>query len=74
MSVVTVKGQITLPKRVRDGLGLRRGDEVEFELRNGEAVIRKKLPAEALEKWYGYLARKGKVERTDAVMEELRGK
>ena len=29
-AIVTSKGQITIPKRVRDGLGIETGDRVEF--------------------------------------------
>lgn len=39
-SQVTSKGQVTIPKRVRDALGIRAGSAVEFELRpEGEAVL-----------------------------------
>ena len=37
---VTSKGQVTIPKRVRDALGITAGSAVEFELRpEGEAVL-----------------------------------
>lgn len=32
MSAVTSKGQVTIPKRLRDALGLRPGSSVAFEL------------------------------------------
>lgn len=35
---LTSKGQVTIPKAVRDSLGLRPGDVVEFE-RDGERVF-----------------------------------
>jgi AbrB family looped-hinge helix DNA binding protein len=39
---LTVKGQVTIPKRVRDHLGLKPGSGVEFELGpNGEVMLRK---------------------------------
>ena len=39
---VTVKGQVTIPKRVRDHLGIKPGNGVEFEVgANGEVVLRK---------------------------------
>ena len=31
-NALTVKGQVTIPKRVRDALGLKPGDEVDFVL------------------------------------------
>jgi AbrB family looped-hinge helix DNA binding protein len=44
------KGQITLPKPVRAALGLAPGEEVVFELRPGEAVLRpyRRVPLETL--------------------------
>ncbi|NLS02247.1 AbrB/MazE/SpoVT family DNA-binding domain-containing protein [Rhizobium sp. P32RR-XVIII] len=37
---VTEKGQVTIPKNVRSNLGIEAGSEVEFVLREGEAVLR----------------------------------
>jgi AbrB family looped-hinge helix DNA binding protein len=36
---LTTKGQITIPKRVRDALDLRTGDEVVFRVEERRAVI-----------------------------------
>jgi AbrB family looped-hinge helix DNA binding protein len=36
---LTSQGQITVPKAVRDALGARPGDEIEFVPRNGELLI-----------------------------------
>jgi AbrB family looped-hinge helix DNA binding protein len=38
-SVVTRKGQITIPAEVRRKLGLRQGDRVEFRLDDGEVRL-----------------------------------
>ena len=44
---LTVKGQVTIPKKVRDALHLSAGDAVEFEVNgSGEFVVRK-APAPA---------------------------
>jgi antitoxin PrlF len=41
MSKVTTKGQVTIPKSVRDHLGLKPGSEVEFGVgADGEIVLR----------------------------------
>ncbi|MDR2012310.1 MAG: AbrB/MazE/SpoVT family DNA-binding domain-containing protein [Rhodanobacter sp.] len=41
-TMMTSKGQVTIPKRVRDELGLMPGNAVEFEANAaGEVVIRK---------------------------------
>ncbi|MDX3929139.1 MAG: AbrB/MazE/SpoVT family DNA-binding domain-containing protein [Shinella sp.] len=37
---VTEKGQVTIPKNVRANLGIETGSEVEFVLRDDEAVLR----------------------------------
>jgi antitoxin PrlF len=38
---ITSKGQVTIPKSVRDTLGLRAGDELLFRVDGGRAVIAK---------------------------------
>ncbi|MBI3052176.1 AbrB/MazE/SpoVT family DNA-binding domain-containing protein [Candidatus Woesearchaeota archaeon] len=67
MTSLTSKGQVTIPKRIRGVLGLRAGDEIDFEIGDGNAVIRKK-PRLEIEKWAGYLGK----HRTEAMMKELR--
>lgn len=47
-NALTVKGQVTIPKRVRDALGLKPGDEVDFVLDDrGAVVVRRAGPAPA---------------------------
>jgi len=43
-ATVTSKGQITLPKDVRDALDLRAGDKVLFRVHKGRAVLAKVAP------------------------------
>lgn len=40
-ATVTSKGQVTLPKAVRDALGIRAGDEVLFRVHKDRAVLAK---------------------------------
>jgi AbrB family looped-hinge helix DNA binding protein len=40
-ATLTSKGQITLPKPVRDALGLKEGDRVLFRVLEGRAVLSK---------------------------------
>jgi antitoxin PrlF len=39
VATVTSKGQITLPQEVRARLGLRQGDRVAFEIRDGVTTV-----------------------------------
>ena len=36
---MTSKGQVTVPKVVRDALGLREGDQIVFRLEGGRAIV-----------------------------------
>jgi AbrB family looped-hinge helix DNA binding protein len=48
-SAITSKGQATIPKTIRDHLGLRPGDRVKFFLHpDGSVVLLPKLPASAM--------------------------
>ena len=38
---ITSKGQITIPKEIRDTLGVSSGDKILFEKRNGDIIIKK---------------------------------
>ena len=38
-STLTSKGQITLPKEIRDHLRLENGDRVNFEIRDGAVIV-----------------------------------
>jgi antitoxin PrlF len=41
LATVTSKGQVTLPKRVRDALSLKEGDRVLFRVFNGRVALSK---------------------------------
>lgn len=48
-SAITSKGQATLPKAIREHLGLKPGDRVKFFVHpDGSVVILPKIPASAL--------------------------
>lgn len=40
---VTEKGQVTIPKALRDELGIAAGSEVAFEIADGEAIVVRKI-------------------------------
>ena len=52
---ITSKGQVTIPKEVRQRLGLRLGVELEFIEEDGVFRLRKRLPPDALKKYRGHL-------------------
>ncbi len=69
---VTTKGQVTIPKDVRDRLGLRPGDEIEFVEDPSGFRVQKRLPASPFKKYRGYL--KGLAGRDpDELVDQMRG-
>lgn len=55
-STLTSKGQITIPKEVRNNLNLKTGDVLDFKIENGEIKI---VPVKnSIEEAYGFLYRK----------------
>lgn len=73
MPTVTSKGQVTLPKKVRDALGIQPGTEVEFDVEEGRVVMRKRVPVEAFAEWEGRLRGKLVGASVDEAMEIMRG-
>ena len=73
MATVTSKGQVTLPKEVRDALGIQPGSQVSFEVQAGRAILRKRPPEAAFRRWRGHLRGKIPEQTTDEIMRELRG-
>ncbi|GBE41177.1 MAG TPA: AbrB/MazE/SpoVT family DNA-binding domain-containing protein [Nitrospirae bacterium] len=72
-SRLTSKGQITIPKEVREKLGISPGEDLLFEERNEVFYIKKSPRKSPFNKWVGYL-KDGKTKKSDSVIEELRGK
>lgn len=75
-STLTSKGQVTIPKQIRDALNLAPGCAVDFAVnRDGEVVIQKS-GARARRKADRFAAARGKADvkwRTDELMALLRG-
>ncbi len=69
---VSEKGQVTIPKAVRDRLGIRPGTVLEFAAEAGRLVARKSGGEDPFTRWKGT----GKVPKgmsVDAYLSEVRG-
>jgi antitoxin PrlF len=73
MATVSSKGQVTLPKNVRDALGLRAGTELSFEVQPGQVILRKEVPESHLARWRGHLRERAAGRSTDDVITDMRG-
>ena len=70
-ATLTSKGQITIPKEVREKMGISTGESLSFEEKNGIFYIKKSLIKSPFDKWVGRLkAKKGR--KTDEIITELR--
>jgi antitoxin PrlF len=67
---MTEKGQITVPKSVRERLGLRPGDQLDVDEDGGKLVARKVAVDDPVASVYGTLR---SPRSTDELMDELRG-
>lgn len=73
MARLTQKGQVTIPKAVRQVLGIAPGDNVEFVVTaDRQVVVGKSLSRSPFEKYAGYLSKKNGQD-PDAILSELRG-
>ncbi|MEM7144215.1 MAG: AbrB/MazE/SpoVT family DNA-binding domain-containing protein [Verrucomicrobiota bacterium] len=52
-ATVSEKGQVTIPKKLREQLGIRPGSVLAFEEQAGKLVAAKSLPENPFEKWIG---------------------
>ncbi len=69
---VTSKGQVTIPKKVRDKLGVRPGEDVGFEEKDGLMLIQKAVTKSPFDKWVGKLKHL-KGQRSDDLVKDARG-
>jgi antitoxin PrlF len=69
-AVVSEKGQVTIPKPLRDSLGIEPGQELDFVEEEGRLIARKVRRRSPIDEVYGILELKG---GTDAFMDEIRG-
>lgn len=52
-AVLSEKGQVTIPKPIRDGLGLVAGSILDFEEEEGRIVVRKVVAENPISAWRG---------------------
>ena len=72
-ATVTSKGQITIPKEIRDELALARGDEIEFIRRDGAIQIEKRIAGDPFEEYRGYF-KDLEGQDVDELIEDWRGR
>jgi len=72
-ATVAERGQITLPKAVRDALGLTKGTKLKVELEDGRIVLRKDV-GDALSRLRGRFKLAEGFTSTDEAMRALRGR
>jgi AbrB family looped-hinge helix DNA binding protein len=73
-TAVTSKGQVTIPKPIRDRLGIERGDAVEFELASdGRVVLVKVDGGRPVSRFEALRGRAGEGLSTDEIMALTRG-
>ena len=70
-TVVSEKGQVTIPKRLRDRLGIRPGHVLDFHEERGRLVATKSTSQDPVESVYGII-KLGRA--TNDVIKSLRGK
>lgn len=69
-AVVAERGQVTIPKRFRDRLGIGPHNVVDFEEENGRLILTKVVEQDVVAQVMGCV-QTGK--RTDAIVRKLRG-
>jgi AbrB family looped-hinge helix DNA binding protein len=69
-TTISQKGQITVPKLLRERLGIRAGDQLDVTEENGRLIAVKAVPVDPVASVYGIL---NSPRSTDDLIDELRG-
>ena len=72
-ATVAERGQITLPKAVRDALGLTKGTQLKVELDGGRIILRKNVD-DALSRLRGKFKLAPEYANSDEAMRAIRGR
>ncbi len=70
-AIIYKNGQVTIPKLIRDNLGIQPGQVLDFRVEHGRLVATKAILQDEVESLYGIL-RLGR--STNALMKTLRGR
>ncbi|MBI1862440.1 MAG: AbrB/MazE/SpoVT family DNA-binding domain-containing protein [Deltaproteobacteria bacterium] len=70
-AIISEKGQVTIPQKLREQLGLKPGEVLEFEAKGGTLVARKSVSPDRLDSVVGIL--RSSVEDTDSYLDQIRG-
>ena len=68
-AIVAERGQVTIPKSLRDQLGIRPGTALEFSAKDG-ALVARKAASDPVSQVFGCLGGRGS---TDPFIREIRG-
>jgi len=71
ITTVTAKGQVTIPKAIREALGITAGDQLLFAVDGDRAVVTP-LPRRPLDELYGALPATRPYSGQEAIREEVR--
>lgn len=69
---VTSRGQVTIPKEIREALGVQPGDRLIFELSADGVVIHKRVETSPFDEYTGHLSDTDRHD-SDQIVRELRG-
>jgi len=69
-ATVAARGQVTIPKKLREKLGIKPGTVLDFEYVEGKLQARKVTTTDPIEQVYGCLRN---ISSTDAFIESIRG-
>lgn len=72
-ATIAERGQVTIPKVLRDKLGLAPGVVVNFELQDNKIVVSKELTEDPFAGVYGCLRGATQYASTDEYIKEIRG-
>jgi len=70
-AIVSEKGQVTIPQKIREQLGLKPGQVLEFEAREGMLIARKTGALHQVDQVVGIL--RGRIKNVDDYIDEIRG-